>query len=641
LERYYRTLADDSATPAQWFDAAEALAQPADVRGRGGSYSIPVRPYGKIPPPRGEPLRGRKNPSVTELMARRVEALDSQRDAHSPFQIAEANRMASFLAEWDVKGALPALRARVARLASLPRGQQYRSSGDDRLAVAVADFTLLRQKGGDPGALEDYAAWVRTLTPDDYGPLPAQVFEPIWRNPNHPAIAAAANALFADPASAWVAVFLREPGRPGVDFRSPLIKSPLLGVAPFRKLVLESLTVPTEAGSVATDASGKAMVRFPSGSTQYSPSRNDPLRPEPGSTMPIRLADYCAHALQNIGGLARFELYWPQAKRDELIAATAAFLKQYGARIRDRESARMPADPFATNRPAQAFLALDPLDHPATPDDVREGRAIFSLDPAERRLYALPSYPLKARWTTLEVPDDDPALQGFGPGTKGARAQIAMLQEGTVWQAEEAREGGKWRRYYGFIGRHARTRVPAEEIEFPAPWNTNWAPVSDEFEGRLIPPGSFDDGIRVVRQEASLTGPLAVEVWLRNRRGLEVLAPSDWNRTENGLSMREGVTIRLFRLSDPPASRVPNQGPPAAEEIQPKQTRRHRSTEPARTLAPTASVRVLQLDLRDLFSIETPGRYRLEITSDDFKPAEGRLDKLVNLFTVVPAYSAP
>ena len=52
-----------------------------------------------------------------------------------------------------------------------------------------------------------------------------------------------------------------------------------------------------------------------------------------------------------------------------------------------------------------------------------------------------------------------------------ATARIALIsrrmQTGRIWQAEEVREGDRWRRFYGFVGRHALTRVPAEEVEFP------------------------------------------------------------------------------------------------------------------------------------------------------------------------------
>jgi hypothetical protein len=42
---------------------------------------------------------------------------------------------------------------------------------------------------------------------------------------------------------------------------------------------------------------------------------------------------------------------------------------------------------------------------------------------------------------------------------------IVYAQEGLVWQAEEDFEGGKWKRYYGFVGKHVIAQVPAEDIE--------------------------------------------------------------------------------------------------------------------------------------------------------------------------------
>src|SRR6185503_15591563 len=102
---------------------------------------------------------------------------------------------------------------------------------------------------------------------------------------------------------------------------------------------------------------------------------------------------------------------------------------------------------------------------------------------------------------------------------------VEGLQAGIVWQAEEAREDGRWRRYYGFVGRHARARVPAEEIEFPAAANSGWTPVSAALDARLLPPGATDDGPSVVPARASPDGPLTVEVWLRNRRGVDSPAP--------------------------------------------------------------------------------------------------------------------
>ena len=252
-------------------------------------------------------------------------------------------------------------------------------------------------------------------------------------------------------------------------------------------LVLRALTDKTQVGTVEADAEGKVTVIQgghktveDGNSTSVSVEAPDELsrRPEspfkPGpSAMPLRVADLVCEELQQLEGIPRFQKQWTLAKRDEAIAATMAYLKQYGERFRENAASRAiraaePGDP----QHEKAILAFDPLDHPATADDVAAGRAIFSLDGAgaEVRRFPLPSFPIEARWTKLEVfPNDPPIMRMYDaeghelPNTEG-------LQTGRVWQAEEVREGDRWRRYYGFVGRHALTRVAAEEIEFLTPW---------------------------------------------------------------------------------------------------------------------------------------------------------------------------
>ena len=69
------------------------------------------------------------------------------------------------------------------------------------------------------------------------------------------------------------------------------------------------------------------------------------------------------------------------------------------------------------------------------------------------------------------------------------------------------REGNRWRRFYGFVGRHALTRVPAEEVEFPAPWQHQWFPVSADLDARIIVDGT----------DVAAPGPIPVEVRLKQR----------------------------------------------------------------------------------------------------------------------------
>ena len=287
--------------------------------------------------------------------------------------------------------------------------------------------------------------------------------------------------------------------------------------------------------------------------------------------MPLRMADVACEKLEGLDGMPRFKTHWPLARRDEAIATTVAYLKRYGERYRENAASRAiralkPGDP----NHEKAILAFDPLDHPATADDVAQGRAIFSLDPAkaEVRRVALPSYPIVARWTKLEVFPDEFHITRIFDSQGHSRPDIEGLQTGRVWQAEEVREGDRWRRFYGFVGRHALTRVPAEEIEFPASWRQGWSPLSTDLDARIVV------------KDAATTGPIPipVEVRFRNHRGVEATAPTDLVRDAHGeFTLREGIAFRLIRVSDQadtgarPVARARQWRPPFGEALPPEE----------------------------------------------------------------------
>ncbi len=634
-ERWYQTLADDNARPRQWLDAAEALSQPSNVQGRGGSYVIASVPRSEVPPLRGEPLRGKKDPSVTDLIARRVEAIDPSdkpltRGLSNPrggsgeiFPILEANRMAGFLARWDAAGSLPTLRARVGRCRAIITATDGEGLNEQALKTDLARFTLLAQQAGDPKALDEYADFVRTLRPSHGELATVEVFEPLWRNPDHPALAAAAVALFEDPTSRWVPLFHpRQRGWNDGNF-ADIINSPLLGVAPFRALVLAGLADKAEVGTIITDHAGKIAIGVDDGwITMPAPPMDDPLRPRASTKMPLRMADLYAWKLEGLGGTPRLEMYWPEAKRDESVAACAAFLRQYGACFRDSEAARAILESESSYpRHQRAVFTLGRLDHPATGDDVRSGRAIFSLDGGEVRRWPMPAFPMPARWTALKVTKDDPGLRAIDLSGGISKYQVQSLQAGRVWQAEEIRERDGWRRYYGFVGPYVLARVPAEEVEFPAERNTGWWEVSAVVDVRIVPPGGRDDGNRIVSKPVSPDGPLPLEVWVRNRRGVDSAVPEEWVRTAGDTSLREGIAVRLFRERERPS---PPQGKPRVDdEVSPRSVRRHPAGAPTRNLAPAEAFRAMHVDLKTLFAVDRPGRYRLEVTADDMKDADG------------------
>ena len=45
-------------------------------------------------------------------------------------------------------------------------------------------------------------------------------------------------------------------------------------------------------------------------------------------------------------------------------------------------------------------------------------------------------------------------------------------------------------------------------------------------------------------------------------------------------------------------------------------------------------MRVLRVDLREIFPVEAPGSYRLEVSSDDLKTAEGEPARVFGQFVV-------
>jgi hypothetical protein len=653
VDRWYRTLADDRAEPWQWLQAAWYIVYRDGAEGLPGIPIFPEAietslPPGARPRLRGEALRAKRAPTVAELMARRAKDLDPggplAGNASDRTRLESANQMAAMLAEWDGRAALPVLKARVDRSVWAARATQQAGERIYGLEAAIASLTELRVRAGDPQALDDYAVWIRTLTTRGFPYFRLEIFESLWSHPDHPAVAAAAAAMFEDPRSPWYPLTLPrdiEADRIRVDL---LLASPLLGLTSFRTLVLRALADRTRLGTVETDAEGRVVeiegnyktVRDANSTSvevdlpgEPSTRRESPFKPGP-KAKPLRVADEACERLQILMGIPHFRKEWPLARRDEAIAACAAYLKRYGDRFRENEAARAigAADP-AARMFEKALLAFDPLDHPATAEEVAAGRAIFSLvgDGAEVRHVPLPSFPIAARWTKLAVFPDEPPIMTVSDGRGHSVPYIEGLQTGRVWQAEEVRQGDGWRRYYGFVGRHALTRVPAEDIEFVPP--PGWAPLSADLDGRIVV------------KEAATDGPIPIELLLRNHHGVETAAPSDLVReTGGGFTIREGIAFRLTRVSERPelllfAMGGAREKPFPPEVIAVRPVLRHPAGAPPRALAPAAAAVALRLDLRTLFPIDRPGRYRLEITFDDLKTRGGKPGTVEADFPVV------
>ena len=453
-ERWYRTLADDTATAEQWLEAASRVVEPAGAKPLG--YRRPPelkRPPGREPRLTGAGLRGKAGPSVAELMARRADDLAEGGLEGERAAVAKASEMALYLSRWDERAALPTLRIVFLRLrAALTLGGD--DVGHSALPHLLARVTLARDRGGDRKALDDYADWLRATPRETIEADVAAPFEVLWRRPDHPTIVRLADWLFNDDRSPWVAPLHRlgyhETG---------LVETPLLAVAGFRRRVLAVLEDRSPAGTVTVTQRGGLILKREGGWTSHTGDVSlDPLAPKSGDPVEFRVCDYYAWGLSHLEGAPRYEVYWPPDRRDEALPAVVAFLQRYGARFGFTE-AQEGEHPFSI----RARFSLPPLYRPAAPADVGNGLALFSLEgEGERRVVPLSPRPREARWLALKT---SPYNANAGVDPDGP-PKIAYLQDGRVWQAEEVRRGGTWVRYYGFVGPHASARVPAAEIEF-------------------------------------------------------------------------------------------------------------------------------------------------------------------------------
>ena len=597
LDRWYQALADDKAGAARWVEAANGIVA-ADVP--------PGRPRAEpgTQPMRGEPLRQGRTPSVTALLGRRIG--DVGREAAPtgiyPSGLANARALATDLALWDAPAALPHLRELIRRCRAESdawRNQPGQGSADQTWAGTIARFTELRLQQGDQSALEDYAAWLRTTSPKMLEYNTMEAFKPLIAHREAPVVAEAARWLFNDPASSWAPLRPDPLGPRELHFRN-LYASPLIAVAGFRAGVIAALGDKTPAGSVE-QADRQIVTRDVGGATlliggDAASASDEPRGP---GRHPFRVADQIALKLSRLEGAPRVDLFWPEARRDEAIAASIDFLKRHA----DRFTATAP--PGTHDFPDQAgHLAFPALDRPATAEDVAAARAIFTLagEGGEVRRVELPPYPLAARWTTLR---DTPVDRTYFPGNQTRREYDT---DGHVWQAEEVRKGDHWERYYGFVGHHVIARAPAAEVEFR----------SQSFQWWNLP-GGLDARAQVVGPapaEVDPGQPVTVTLALRNRLGVAHAAPTDFLRPDpDGLpALRDGIELELWRSKTEPEgssglrSSVPSPTPVAA-----KRSAHFTPGDATRPLEPLAEFEVLRLNLGDWFDLGKPGSYRLRI----------------------------
>ena len=594
LDRWYEALRDDSAGPARWLEAAGGIVSP-DIP-EGTPFPRPVST-----PMKGASLRAGKDPSVATLMIRRATDIQRAPGLITPGTgLAGACQMGSLLTAWDEAASLPLLKALCAeclKLSDANRAQKSSQQFDQSLTTYLAAFTEARSRIGDPGALDEYADWLRTTSPTMLGYATLAAFKPLLAHPDHPALSSAARWLFNDPKSPWVPILPEARGEMASKIQS-LFKSPMISVAGFREGVLAGLKDRAPLGTVQKTGDQSIQCKSAGAPITNMGSSDFDLEGVPLNVeFPYRRCDLLASHLSALEGSPRCELLWPEARRDDAVAGCTAFLERFGTSFTDEPS---PSPHFHFG---SAHLKFPPLDAPATPADVASGRAIFSLDgQGEARRVNLPAYPQLARWITLK---DSPVILTDGNNVRRREYDT----DGLVWQAEEVRRGGAWERYYGFVGHHTIARVPASEIEFGS---------------RYFPGGQLKGGLTARAEAVEKPGPgfapgqpILVALHLQNRLGVPRPGPTDLLRPapDGKPSLRKGLTLVLRRSN----SRALDLNRPRDEPEDVIEPRRDAHFDPgpaARPLEPLESFEAFRLDLRDWFDLSRPGTFRLRITSD-------------------------
>jgi hypothetical protein len=424
-ERWYRTLADDDAGAEQWLDAAANVAGRAGYEPYAGEWRTePFRRQTAPSPVRGEGLRRKSNPSVADLMRRRAIALlPRPKDPNASYPVYRATAMALMLARWDPSAAGPTLAEAFAATKAAMAAEHL--SDPSSYAGYVAALTDARVLAGDERAIAEYGEWLRALEPARAGTWASHAFEPLWRFPDNADAAALADAVL-NGDTKWNPLFRPMADGGGTGGRD-MLASGLLALPAMKRHVLRELGDTRTAAKTVVRSPHSVEVKFGESWSTWANAPED-VRLSMGDEGELRQCDLYAWALSGVHGMPRFEIFWPLAERDAAIAACARVVGRYAVR--------------ATDDDTWVRIAFEPLDRPATPADVDEGRAIFSLDGAAR-VVRLDRYPKGAIWKAK------PLGEGYG----------------RIWQAEEAMEGGRWQRYYGFVGQHEIVRVRAEEVE--------------------------------------------------------------------------------------------------------------------------------------------------------------------------------
>jgi hypothetical protein len=316
-DRWYAILQDDAAGMGRWVEAAGNITQRENVTTYPGAGFSEERPAPTNAPVRlrGELLRGKTNPTVTELLARR--ALEIPPSNPGAYDLSAGCELGLRLAAWDPPAALPVARTLTERCRTVT---EY--SNQKNPLLVVAKLTLFRMQAGDSQAFDDYAAWLQTTTPEQFELSFAEPFAPLCKYASNVVLQAAADRMFGNTNSPWSQLPWKRTG-----FYDP-VRSDLVKVPAFRRLLLRELDKRTPCGTVEWRQGllWYQLTNYMNGNESLTWPGSD--RPADGKKAELRWCDWIAWSLAKAKQIPFFNLFAPPEKRDEAIEQARALLGQ-------------------------------------------------------------------------------------------------------------------------------------------------------------------------------------------------------------------------------------------------------------------------------------------------------------------------
>lgn len=344
-ERLFAILKDDH---GNWLEAATAIVQPA---------SRPVMPLIEWRYPWGLPfsledktqmhggsLKAKSNPSVTELLVKRIDDTlgrekDDDDDANA---LNGACNLLFCLAKWDPPIAIKtAQKLSALSEATLSPGNYRSYCSHMDLAGQFAVISEFRAQMGDTNALHEYALWLRSIDPEHFFLQIGTMLHPLAKYPEVAGWDDIPKLVFNDAGSVWCNYLFKENIPDPKRMSSPSLNvetffdTALINNSSFREFIIRLLREKSPVGKIVGEtAHGYWLDQHLSVNRRYGYTVDAPKDGTEINGKTFRTCDLYAWLLsKRIDGAPSFELYWPEERRNEAISAIIKLLNRKDSQL--------------------------------------------------------------------------------------------------------------------------------------------------------------------------------------------------------------------------------------------------------------------------------------------------------------------